>query len=58
MKDINLIETAMLDALMSMYHSREIKPIASSPGDEKTPVNGEEENDSMTRGNRIAADGS
>jgi putative nucleotidyltransferase with HDIG domain len=39
MKDINSIKTAMSDTLMSMYHSREIKPI-SRPEDEKTAVNG------------------
>jgi putative nucleotidyltransferase with HDIG domain len=40
MKDINSIKTAMIDALMSMYHSREIKPIAK-PEDEKTPASGD-----------------
>jgi putative nucleotidyltransferase with HDIG domain len=40
MKDINSIKTAMLDALMSMYHSREIKPIAAKQEDEKTSING------------------
>jgi membrane-associated HD superfamily phosphohydrolase len=27
LKDINLIKSAMVDTLMSMYHTREIKPI-------------------------------
>jgi putative nucleotidyltransferase with HDIG domain len=40
MKDISSIKTAMVDALMSMYHSREIKPIAE-PGNGHTPPNGE-----------------
>jgi putative nucleotidyltransferase with HDIG domain len=34
LKDISAIKTAMVDALMSMYHTREVKPLAS---DGKTP---------------------
>jgi len=35
LKDINAINIAFVEVLMSMYHSREIKPIASSEDEEK-----------------------
>jgi membrane-associated HD superfamily phosphohydrolase len=38
LKELNAIKTAFIDVLMSMYHSREIKPIAS-PGEEETKRN-------------------
>jgi putative nucleotidyltransferase with HDIG domain len=34
-KDVNSIKTAFVEVLMSMYHSREIKPIAKSGEDER-----------------------
>jgi putative nucleotidyltransferase with HDIG domain len=35
LKDISAIKNAMVDALMSMYHTREIKPLAKSGGEER-----------------------
>ncbi len=34
MKDLNAIRNAFVDVLMSMYHTREIKPIGSDKTEE------------------------
>ena len=58
MKDINSIKTAIIDALMSMYHTREIKPIAR-PEDEHAAANGGAEAEAaVSSPSRPVADGS
>ncbi|MDR3355039.1 MAG: HDIG domain-containing protein [Synergistaceae bacterium] len=50
MRDINAIKTAFTEVLMSMYHTREVKPIATE--DEKTEASG-----GQARENQPAAGG-
>jgi putative nucleotidyltransferase with HDIG domain len=38
LKDINAIKNAMVDALMSMYHTREIKPLKTEEKSNPTPT--------------------
>jgi putative nucleotidyltransferase with HDIG domain len=56
MKELNAIKNAMVDALMSMYHSREIKPLSRNEAEEHRRDTSSESLRSTAETNRPARD--